>query len=152
MPSLYSLLAHLKPATKICLPIIEVHCVSVHLDPRWALATGKKSEILEIPKLNMSKKSIEETKIYLSLTRFDIGADFLAGSALKCRTKWTQQTKTHSWIICLHIFRFDSHQICPIIIQLYMHLEKVFGRHGRIPGADIMTWKKKIRGRVNWIS
>ena len=33
-----------------------------------------------------------------------------------------------------------------------MHLEKVFGRHGRIPGADIMTWKKKIRGRVNWIS
>ena len=26
-----------------------------------------------------------------------------------------------------------------------MHLEKVFGRHGRIPGADIMTWKKKIR-------
>jgi len=35
----------------------------------------------------------------LSLTRFDIGADFLAGSAL----------------------------------------EKVFGRHGRIPGADIMT-------------
>ena len=26
-----------------------------------------------------------------------------------------------------------------------MHLEKVFGKHGRIPGADIMTWKKKIR-------
>ena len=41
----------------MCLPIIEVHCVSVHLDPRWALATGKNSEISVIPKLNLLQKA-----------------------------------------------------------------------------------------------
>ena len=113
VPSQHSLLSHFKNR---CKNVFTNNRGPLCFCPSWsALSIGdwKRFRNIRNPKTLLQ---IEQTKIYLSLTRFDIGADFLAGSALKWRTKWSQQTKYHSWIICLHIFRFDSHQMCPIII------------------------------------